>query len=420
MMPEPVAQPLHGGAGDEDRAFQRVGALSRELVGNGGEQLVLRGDRRRAGVEQGKAAGAVGRLDHARLEAGLADGGGLLVAGDARDHDAAAEQFRHAVAEAVRRVLYLRQHRTRHAQDFQQLVIPLALVDVEQQRARGIGGIGGVRFAAGQPPQQIAIDGAEHQLAPLGAFAGAGHVIQDPRHLGAGEIGIDDQAGFGGDRRLVAFGFQFGADVGCAAVLPDDGAVHGLSRRAVPHHCGFALVGDADRGDVLCGDVGLLQRLAAGGNGRIPDVLRLMLDPAGCGKMLREFLLRRRRDRDVIAEHDRARGCGALIDGEDEGHGASSRVVSCVSRQGKRIGDGSSISAATLLLSLPLVGRVAHRERSERCDGWGACFHKGTLRALPCATPTRRFAPPSPQGGGIKATPTLWSRRRRPRWSGRS
>ena len=29
----------------------------------------------------------------------------------------------------------------------------------------------------------------------------------------------------------------------------------------------------------------------------------------------------------------------------------------------------------------------------------GGCFRIGILRALPCATPTRRFAPPSPQGG---------------------
>src|SRR5450755_5187351 len=40
------------------------------------------------------------------------------------------------------------------------------------------------------------------------------------------------------------------------------------------------------------------------------------------------------------------------------------------------------------LFSLPLVGRVAHRERSERCDGWGGGLRKVIVRALPCATPT--------------------------------
>ena len=37
---QPVAQPLHGGAGDEDRAFQRIGALAVELIGDGGQQPV--------------------------------------------------------------------------------------------------------------------------------------------------------------------------------------------------------------------------------------------------------------------------------------------------------------------------------------------------------------------------------------------
>jgi hypothetical protein len=33
-----VAQPLHRGAGDEDRALQRIGAPAAELIGDGGEQ----------------------------------------------------------------------------------------------------------------------------------------------------------------------------------------------------------------------------------------------------------------------------------------------------------------------------------------------------------------------------------------------
>ncbi len=175
-------------------------------------------------------------------------------------------------------------------------------------------------LAAGQPPQQIAIDGAEHQLAALGAFARAGDVIEDPCDFRAREIRIDDQAGLGRDHGLVAFALQPGADVGGAAVLPDDGAVHRLSGRAVPHDRGLALVGDADRGDIFGGKTRLLQRLAADRNGRGPDILRLMLDPARRRKMLRKFLLRRGCDGNVAAEHDGARGCGALIDGQHKGH----------------------------------------------------------------------------------------------------
>ena len=122
-----------------------------------------------AGVEQGEAAGAVGRLHHARREAGLADGRGLLVAGDAADRDRAAEQGRRGRAELGGAILHLGQHRARHAAGSPAARRPSAGVDVEQQRARGVGGVGGVHLAAGQPPEQEAVDGAERELAALGA-----------------------------------------------------------------------------------------------------------------------------------------------------------------------------------------------------------------------------------------------------------
>ena len=46
-------------------------------------------DRLPPGIEQREAAGAVGRFHHAGLEAGLADGRRLLVAGDAANRDRA-------------------------------------------------------------------------------------------------------------------------------------------------------------------------------------------------------------------------------------------------------------------------------------------------------------------------------------------
>ena len=116
---EPVPQPLYGGARNEDRAFQRVSGDAIEPVGDRGEQLVLRGHRLGAGVEQREATGAVGRFHHAGREAGLADGRSLLVAGNAANGDAAAEQMRLAVAEMRRGILHLRQHRARHAQQRQ-------------------------------------------------------------------------------------------------------------------------------------------------------------------------------------------------------------------------------------------------------------------------------------------------------------
>ena len=146
---------------------------------------------------------------------------------------------------------HLRQHRARHAQELQQLVVPVAGADVEQQRARRVGGVGGVHLAAGQPPQQKAVDRAEQRARRARPRARAGDVVEHPGDLGGGEIRIEQQAGLGRDRRLVALGLQLRADVGGAAVLPDDGAVDRPAGGAVPDDRGLALVGDADGGDVL-------------------------------------------------------------------------------------------------------------------------------------------------------------------------
>ena len=180
-------------------------------------------------------------------------------------------------------------------------------MNVEQQRARRIGRIGGVNATAGQPPQQITIDRAEREFTAFGPCARARDMIEQPCDLGAGKIRIDDQAGALRHQRLVAVGFEFGAEFGGAAILPDDGAVDGAAGGAVPHHGGLALIGDADRCDIFRRDAGFRHRIATGFQRRGPDVLGLMFDPAGCRKMLREFLLRGGGDRDVFAKHDRAR-----------------------------------------------------------------------------------------------------------------
>ena len=69
------------------------------------------------------------------------------------------------------------------------------------------------------------------------------------------------------------------ADVGGAAVLPDDGVVDRLAGLAIPDDGGLALVGDADRGDVLASAPAFFSALRQTATRR-PDLLRLVLDPA--------------------------------------------------------------------------------------------------------------------------------------------
>src|SRR5581483_2450564 len=165
--------------------------------------------------------------------------------------------------------------------------------------------------------------------------------------------------GLGRDGRLKALVLQSRAEIGGTAILPDDGAMNGLAGGAIPHQRRLALVGDADRGDVLCREARLLQRLAADRNRRIPDVLRVVLHPTGSRKMLRKLGLRDGCDRKVGAKHHRARRRGALIDGEHEGHWRSPRFVCSQASGLKEEGQG-------LWFHPPLEG-----EGRRGAAGWG-------------------------------------------------
>ena len=169
----------------------------------------------------------------------------------------------------------------------------------------------------------------------------------------------------------------------------------------------------------LAFEPGLFQRLAADRDRRGPDVLGLVLDPARGREMLREFLLRGGGDGDVAAEHDGARGRGALIDGQHKGHDVASpggfwlrqRQSDWEAKVNWGVRPRSS-------LPLPLAG-----------EGWSRCAAGDGVRdqrggAMICGEtrpPASLRSAPSPatrERERITSPPS--SRRRRPRWSGRS
>ena len=87
---------------------------------------------------------------------------------------------------------------------------------------------------------------------PASARARApGTLSRIQRILLRGEVGVDEQAGLRLDRLAGAVGFEPLAEVRGAAILPDDRVVDRLAGLAVPDDGRFALVGDADGGDVL-------------------------------------------------------------------------------------------------------------------------------------------------------------------------
>ena len=229
----------------------------------------------------------------------------------------AAEQIGRGRAEVPGAVAHLRQQRRRHAEQLAQVRVPASAADVEQQRARGIGRVGGVQLAAGQPPQQEAVDGAERELALLGRGARAVDVVEQPGDFRRREIRIEQQTGARRNQRLMALLAQRGAGVGGAPVLPDDGIVDRLAGGAIPQNRRLALVGDADRRDATGVGAGFGHGIAHGGDGRRPDLFRIVLDLARPRIDLGELLLRGRNRLERGIEHDGARRGGALIDCEE-------------------------------------------------------------------------------------------------------
>ena len=178
-----------------------------------------------------------------------------------------------------------------------------------------------MHLAMGQLPHQPAVHRAKGQLAALGRVAGAGHMVQHPLQLGAGEVGVYQQASFGLDGGGVALFAQLRTGGLGAPVLPHDGVVHGLARLAVPQHRGFALVGDAHGAHGARCNARLGQRLAGCGELGAPDLQRVVLHPAGLGVDLRQLPLRLRHDVAAFVKNDAAGAGGALVECEQVGHG---------------------------------------------------------------------------------------------------
>jgi hypothetical protein len=181
--------------------------------------------------------------------------------------------------------------------------------------------------SAGQAVDEPGVDRAEHQVAALGSLAGAVDVVQEPLHLGAGEVGVEEEAGALAEQWLKAAGAEALAEGSGAAVLPDDGVGDGTAV-AVPYDGGLPLVGDADGGDV--GGTGLDARhnLAGGVQLRLPDRLGVVLHPAGLRVDLLERLLGGGDDRSRAVKEDGAGGGCALVQGEDEfGHDADKSSI---------------------------------------------------------------------------------------------
>ena len=183
------------------------------------------------------------------------------------------------------------QHGAGDVEDGEELVVPVEVVDVEEQGARGVARVGDVGLAAGQVPGEPGVDGAEGELAAPGALARAGDRVEEPGELGSREVGVEHEPGPVPESGLVAGLPERVTSGRGSSVLPDDRVGHGAAGRPVPEHGRLALVGDADRGHVR----GAEPRLGEGEGGHVAlggeDLLRVVLHPARLREELAEFLL---------------------------------------------------------------------------------------------------------------------------------
>jgi hypothetical protein len=142
-------------------------------------------------------------------------------------------------------------------------------------------------------------------------------VLEDPGDLAAREVGVDDQAGALAHQRLVPVGLQPVAELRGAAVLPDDRVVQigwpvSRSQTTVVSRWLVMPMAATSRGRPGRGRAPRPPRDLRG-----PDLLRVVLDPAGLREDLRELLLGDRRRCAVVVEEDGAGAGRALIEGED-------------------------------------------------------------------------------------------------------
>jgi hypothetical protein len=182
--------------------------------------------------------------------------------------------------------------------------------------------VGHVSGAAGQPRDDVGVDGADDQAAVADSFPRGHVVLRQPGQLRGGEVGIEPQPGEFGDPRFVPGVLETVADARRTAVLPHDGAPRRRQSRAIPDDRGLPLVGDPDGGDRPP-----LQRDPARLQDGDPDLLRLVLHLARSGEVLGELLVATALDLSVRPDHEGGDAGRSGVDGQ-QAHWLASRSLS--------------------------------------------------------------------------------------------
>ena len=232
--PETVSEPLHHSACNEDRAFQGIAGPSSFVAGEGEDEAVFRLDFPGSCVQQQEAAGAVGVFRFAFKKAALAEQCRLLVTSDAGNGYLPTEDGWVGGTHDSRRVHDIGQDGGGDVQEFEQVLVPAFVMDVEDKSPRCVCIVGGMDFSHGELGDEPGIDGAECDLACARPGHQSGYVVKEPFYLGSGKVGVDDQPGLLLEEGTVSSVLQFVADGGASPALPYDGVMNGFEGVALP------------------------------------------------------------------------------------------------------------------------------------------------------------------------------------------
>ena len=180
----------------------------------------------------------------------------------------------------------------RHLEELEQLVIPVACLDVVEHRAAGVGRIGDVDLAAGQFPDQPRIDRAEGELARLGVGPRALDVVENPPQLCCRKNRRRSPGRSSSDRSSRPSFFIWSQKPAvrrsCQTMAwPTGSPVSRFQTTAVSRWLVMPMAADIARVEP-----GLAHRLGRDAVLRGPDFVGIVLHPARLGKVLLEFLLR--------------------------------------------------------------------------------------------------------------------------------
>jgi len=166
-------------------------------------------------------------------------GGGLLVANGKPYGQAGAG----ANAVIARRRADLRQRGSADTELGMQPLVPLKVMDIEHQRALGVGGVAREGFAARKPPYDISVQRGRTKAVGLSRARHGGYVFKRPRYFGRGIELVFIKPGNG--VRFVLRGGYARKLGGGAAVLPADKGAKQVARFIVPQRHGGPLARNA-------------------------------------------------------------------------------------------------------------------------------------------------------------------------------